>query len=122
MATPQQPPDFSLFYLQQATKELAEDIDKARSADDFKADSVPFLVHSLQQGASLYSDAERARVMAPPLSTSGGVPSRTPAGDSHDDDVDQGGDRAEDVGQRRSEREKKDKKEKKSRRKSEGRS
>lgn len=59
--------DFSSFYLQCATREFAEDLDKIRLADDFKPESsVPALVHALQQGAALYPDAERARVMSPP--------------------------------------------------------
>lgn len=59
--------DFPSFYLQRATREFAEDLDKIRLADDFKPDSsIPFLVHALQQGAALYPDADRARVMAPP--------------------------------------------------------
>ncbi|ROT37897.1 hypothetical protein SODALDRAFT_247747, partial [Sodiomyces alkalinus F11] len=54
---------FASFYLQRTTREFAEDLDKARTADDFKPDSVPFLVHALQQGTALYSDADKARVM-----------------------------------------------------------
>jgi ribosome assembly protein 3 len=55
---------FASFYLQSAAKELAEDLDKVRGADDFKADSVPFLVHALQQGAMQFSAADQRRVVA----------------------------------------------------------
>ncbi|KAM0277539.1 hypothetical protein ACHAQH_005738 [Verticillium albo-atrum] len=55
--------DFTTFYLQRTTQEFAQDLDKARKADDFKTDSVQFLVHALQQGAALYSDADKARVV-----------------------------------------------------------
>jgi ribosome assembly protein 3 len=55
---------FPSFYLQRATREFAADLDALRAADDFKPDSsVPLLVHALQQGAGMYGDAERERVM-----------------------------------------------------------
>ncbi|KAF7563726.1 hypothetical protein G7046_g367 [Stylonectria norvegica] len=54
--------DFSSYYLQRTTQELAEDIDKVRNADDFKADSIPFLVQALQQGAGLFSAEDQKRV------------------------------------------------------------
>lgn len=44
--------DFSTFYLQQITQELSDDIQKVREAEDFKMDSVSFLVHALRQGSS----------------------------------------------------------------------
>ncbi|KAI1808684.1 hypothetical protein F4811DRAFT_548690 [Daldinia bambusicola] len=31
--------DFTSYYLQQSTKEFAEDLDKIRNADDFKGDA-----------------------------------------------------------------------------------
>lgn len=54
--------DFSAYYLQRATQELAEDLDKVRNAEDFKADSIPFLVHALQQGTALFSAEDQKRV------------------------------------------------------------
>lgn len=45
---------FSAYYLQQITHELSEDIDKVRVAEDFKSDSVSFLVHALRQGSSQF--------------------------------------------------------------------
>lgn len=54
---------FSALYLQRVTQELAEDLDKIRNADDFKAESVPFLVHALQQGAQQFSSAQQNAVL-----------------------------------------------------------
>jgi ribosome assembly protein 3 len=48
----QEEANFSAYYLQQLTHELSDDLDKVRAAEDFKPDSVPFLVHALRQGAS----------------------------------------------------------------------
>jgi ribosome assembly protein 3 len=62
-ASTQQDADFSTYYLQRTTQELAEDLDKARTAEDFKADSIPFLVHALQQGAELFSAEDQKRVV-----------------------------------------------------------
>lgn len=50
---------FASFYLQQITRELSDDIDYVRAAEDFKADSVPFLVHALRQGASQFLTKDR---------------------------------------------------------------
>jgi ribosome assembly protein 3 len=61
---------FPSFYLQRATREFAADLDALRAADDFKPDSsVPLLVHALQQGAGMYGDAERERVMTTTTTT-----------------------------------------------------
>lgn len=54
---------FSALYLQKLTQELSEDLDKIRNADDFKAESVPFLVHALQQGAQQFSSAQQNAVL-----------------------------------------------------------
>ncbi|RFU75510.1 hypothetical protein TARUN_6754 [Trichoderma arundinaceum] len=54
---------FSALYLQRVTQELSEDLDKIRNADDFKAESVPFLVHALQQGAQQFSPAQQNAVL-----------------------------------------------------------
>lgn len=56
------PTEFTAYYLQRATQEFAEDLDKVRTADDFKPDSVPLLVHALQQGTALFATKEKARV------------------------------------------------------------
>ncbi|KAL7619967.1 hypothetical protein AAE478_010514 [Parahypoxylon ruwenzoriense] len=55
--------DFTSYYLQQSTKEFAEDLDKIRNADDFKGDAVAMLVKSLQQGTSLFPAADQKRVL-----------------------------------------------------------
>lgn len=56
--------EFQSYYLQRATQELAEDLDKVRTADDFKADSIQYLIHALQQGASQYSKEDQDRVIS----------------------------------------------------------
>lgn len=56
--------DFTSYYLQRSTQELSEDLDKVRNAEDFRADSVPFLVHALQQGVGLFSAEDQTRVVA----------------------------------------------------------
>ncbi|KAM4062254.1 ribosome-assembly protein 3 domain-containing protein [Hirsutella rhossiliensis] len=56
--------DFSSYYLERATHELSEDLDKVRNAEDFKLDSVSFLVHSLRQGAAQFSTQDQKRVVA----------------------------------------------------------
>ncbi|KAH8195772.1 hypothetical protein TruAng_010074 [Truncatella angustata] len=55
--------EFTSFYLQQATKEFAEDLDKVRNADDFKGDAFPMLIRALQQGTALFSSADQRRIM-----------------------------------------------------------
>ncbi|KAK1709083.1 ribosome-assembly protein 3, partial [Colletotrichum lupini] len=55
--------DFTTYYLQRTTQEFAEDLDKVRAADDFKAESLPFLIHALQQGTALYSARDQERVV-----------------------------------------------------------
>ncbi|KAH9904572.1 ribosome-assembly protein 3-domain-containing protein [Xylariomycetidae sp. FL2044] len=55
--------EFTSYYLQQSTKEFAEDLDKIRSADDFKADALPMLVKSLQQGTSMFSPSDQRRIV-----------------------------------------------------------
>jgi len=55
--------EFTALYLRKIAAELADDLDKVRSAQDFKANSVPMLVHALKQGERLYSAEEKARVI-----------------------------------------------------------
>ena len=54
--------EFPAYYLQRATKELAEDLDKVRDARDFKSDSVHVLVHAIQQGFASFPGPEREKV------------------------------------------------------------
>lgn len=63
---------FASYYLQRSTRELSDDLDTIRNADDFKAVSVPFLVHALQQGAVQFPpEARRQVVLAAKRSESG---------------------------------------------------
>ena len=50
---------FEDFYLQQITREFADDIDKIRTAGDFTEKSLPVLVAALKQGATIYTEEER---------------------------------------------------------------
>jgi ribosome assembly protein 3 len=54
---------FADIYLRKVAAELADDLDKVREAQDFKASSVPMLVHALRQGESLFSGEEKRRVV-----------------------------------------------------------
>ena len=54
---------FTKYYLQHATQEFAEDLDKVRAADDFRDDALPLLVNALQQGTSLFSMEEQRRIV-----------------------------------------------------------
>jgi ribosome assembly protein 3 len=54
---------FTKFYMQRATTEFSEDLDRLRRADDFKDDALPLLVKALQQGASLFSIEEQKRIV-----------------------------------------------------------
>ena len=53
---------FEDFYLRQATREFANDLDKLRSAGDFNAKSVPLLISALKQGTGCFSVDERKKV------------------------------------------------------------
>lgn len=54
--------DFTDYYLQRATKEFAEDLDKIRTAGDFKGDALPLLIGSLSQGMSVFPKSDQIRV------------------------------------------------------------
>ncbi|KAJ8112203.1 hypothetical protein OPT61_g5379 [Boeremia exigua] len=56
--------DFDAIYIRKITTELADDLDKVRSAQDFKANSIPMLIHALKQGESLFTTEEKRRVVA----------------------------------------------------------
>ncbi|KAK1725587.1 hypothetical protein CaCOL14_011271 [Colletotrichum acutatum] len=96
--------DFTTYYLQRTTQEFAEDLDKVRAADDFKAESLPFLIHALQQGTALYSARDQERVVKPAATAAVAV----------DEDVDM----AEEAAPKKEKKDKKDKKEKSKKRKS----
>ncbi|KAI0016358.1 hypothetical protein F4780DRAFT_759938 [Xylariomycetidae sp. FL0641] len=58
--------EFTSYYLQQATREFAEDLDRVRGADDFGkggAHALAMLVASLRQGTSLFPPADQRRVL-----------------------------------------------------------
>ncbi|KYK56679.1 hypothetical protein DCS_03681 [Drechmeria coniospora] len=55
---------FSSFYLQRTTAELSADLDHVRNADDFKGDSISFLVHALRQGTCQFSIEDKKRVVS----------------------------------------------------------
>jgi ribosome assembly protein 3 len=54
---------FTKYYMQRATTEFAEDLDKIRGADDFKDDALPLLINALQQGTSTFSIEEQRRIV-----------------------------------------------------------
>jgi len=56
-------PHFQAIYLERVTQEFANELDRIRTADDFRPDSVPVLVAALQQGAALYSPEQQARIV-----------------------------------------------------------
>ena len=56
--------DFASFYLRRITEELADELDKIRSANDFSEGSLPILIHALQQGQNIFSEEEKRRVMS----------------------------------------------------------
>ncbi|KAK3630836.1 hypothetical protein LTR56_017253 [Elasticomyces elasticus] len=63
VANPEQA--FEDFYLKQATKEFANDLDKLRAAGDFNATkSVPLLVAALRQGTACFGKDERKKIGA----------------------------------------------------------
>ncbi|KAF2084545.1 hypothetical protein K490DRAFT_48914, partial [Saccharata proteae CBS 121410] len=54
---------FPSWYLRKTTLALAEDLDKIRNAPDFSAQSLPLLVHALQQGEAVFGREERERIL-----------------------------------------------------------
>ncbi|KAL1305985.1 hypothetical protein AAFC00_004120 [Neodothiora populina] len=53
---------FDAYYLRQITKEFAEDLDKVRSAADFKNTSIPMLVDALKQGRTCFTQNDRLSI------------------------------------------------------------
>jgi ribosome assembly protein 3 len=54
---------FKRYYLQRATTEFEEDLDKVRGADDFKGDALSLLIAALQQGTEVFSKEDQRRVV-----------------------------------------------------------
>lgn len=60
----QQDKSFHSFYLQQSTREFANDLDKLRSAGDFHGErSVQMLVRALGKGVACFEEGEKGRVV-----------------------------------------------------------
>ncbi|TPX09581.1 uncharacterized protein E0L32_009182 [Thyridium curvatum] len=59
---------FTSFYLQRATREFAEDLDRVRAADDFRNDALPMLVKALQQGTAMFTPEQQRAIVSPPPS------------------------------------------------------
>ncbi|EXF77247.1 hypothetical protein CFIO01_04052 [Colletotrichum fioriniae PJ7] len=108
--------DFTAYYLQRTTQEFAEDLDKVRAADDFKAESLPFLIHALQQGTALYSVRDQERVVKPP-SAAAAAPAAVAVAVDEDVDMAEAAD-GEETAPKKEKKDKKDKKEKSKKRKS----
>jgi ribosome assembly protein 3 len=64
--------DFSSWYLSAVTSEFADDIEKLRSATDFKDSSVGILIEALKEGAELFGEEERALVLGMGWEAGGG--------------------------------------------------
>ncbi|KAJ0295688.1 hypothetical protein COL5a_011864 [Colletotrichum fioriniae] len=109
--------DFTAYYLQRTTQEFAEDLDKVRAADDFKAESLPFLIHALQQGTALYSARDQERVVKPPSAAAAAAPAAVAVAVDEDVDMAEAADE-EEAAPKKEKKEKKDKKEKSKKRKS----
>ena len=56
--------DFAAYYLQRATKELADNLGKVHDARDFKPYSVEVIVHAIQQGSASFPETDREKVAA----------------------------------------------------------
>ena len=65
---------FTKFYLQRATTEFSEDLDRLRGADDFKDDALPLLISALQKGTSLFSIEEQRRIVMAGMEKDGKKP------------------------------------------------
>ena len=65
MKQPKPNPDesFESYYLRLITASFPDDIDKVRSAPDFKDSSMPVLIEALKQGVHSFTDEEKARIM-----------------------------------------------------------
>ncbi|ESZ96761.1 hypothetical protein SBOR_2831 [Sclerotinia borealis F-4128] len=54
---------FTAHYLQRATTEFSEDLDKIREADDFNENALQILVHALKQGTEVWGEEEMKRIV-----------------------------------------------------------
>jgi len=63
--------EFKNYYLQRATQEFGEDLDRIRNADDFRDGTIPLLIHALQQGTSVFSVEEQRRIVTAGVAKNG---------------------------------------------------
>ncbi|KAK0101535.1 hypothetical protein ONS95_006701 [Cadophora gregata] len=54
---------FAKFYMQRATAEFAEDLERLRTSDDFKDEAVPMLISALKGGTAMFSSDEKKRIV-----------------------------------------------------------
>ncbi|RKF60243.1 Protein arginine N-methyltransferase 2 [Erysiphe neolycopersici] len=54
---------FSQFYMQRATTEFADDLERLRTSDDFKDEAVPMLIAALKAGTAMFSMEEKKRIV-----------------------------------------------------------
>lgn len=54
---------FAQFYMERATREFEDDLEKLRTSEDFKSESLPMLIAALQAGTSLFSAGEKRRMV-----------------------------------------------------------
>ena len=60
---------FTKIYMQRATAEFSEDLDKIRGADDFKDDALEILIDSLRQGTGVFKAEEKRRIVTSGVET-----------------------------------------------------
>jgi len=53
---------FTGYYMQKATTEFSDDLDRIRGSDDFQDDALSLLIQALQQGTSIFSVEDQRRV------------------------------------------------------------
>ncbi|KAH7369950.1 ribosome-assembly protein 3-domain-containing protein [Rhexocercosporidium sp. MPI-PUGE-AT-0058] len=54
---------FAQFYMQRATAEFADDLERLRTSDDFKDEAVPMLIAALKGGTAMFSMEEKKRIV-----------------------------------------------------------
>ncbi|CAL3971680.1 unnamed protein product [Diplocarpon coronariae] len=54
---------FTQIYMERATREFEDDLEKLRTSEDFRNESLPMLIAALQGGTSLFSEGEKRRIV-----------------------------------------------------------
>ncbi|KAG4436641.1 hypothetical protein IFR05_007899 [Cadophora sp. M221] len=54
---------FAKFYMQRATTEFADDLERLRTSEDFKDEAVPMLIAALKGGTAMFSMEEKKRIV-----------------------------------------------------------